>query len=62
MQNVSTAKDDSFVRTEFNPNRPPPVGERGIRNWLRKHIFCSWLDTLGTVLVIYESVDLPSKS
>ena len=45
--------DRVFVLTEFKADRPPPMRERGIFAWLRTNIFCSWLDSFGTMIILY---------
>ncbi|MEX4007620.1 amino acid ABC transporter permease [Neoaquamicrobium sediminum] len=50
-------EDLSFVRTELEPERPAPAGERGIARWLRINLFATPLDSvltvLGMLLIVY---------
>lgn len=43
-------KDLSFVRTELEPARPAPAGERGIGKWLRTNLFATPVDAVLTIM------------
>lgn len=40
---------DSYVRTEMQPQLPPPVTERGMVKWLRENLFSGPLNTFLTL-------------
>lgn len=43
-------QDLSFVRTELEPARPAPAGDRGFVRWLRVNLFATPLDSMLTVI------------
>ena len=43
-------QDLSFVRTELEPARPAPAGDRGLVRWLRVNLFATPLDSVLTVI------------
>ncbi len=42
--------DIASVRTERQPDLPPPLATVGVLGWLRRNLFSSWLNTILTLL------------
>lgn len=44
---------DSYVKTDFHPDLPPPSSEIGPIHWLRLNLFSTWYNSVLTVGAIY---------